>query len=244
MTIKARKESTMYIKSFIHKGNAKLADYTAEDGTEYRYAQFNLPAKKTCPYASKNCLKFCYAKRDERYKSVRNNRLVSFELSKADDFAEAMIYTIETAFMTKRYSNAHMILRIHESGDYYNNLYFKKWFEVFKHYEGAKNLTFCFYTKCFDYILNLSEEEQAIFDRLTKSGLVACSLSLDESSTAEQVIKAIKIKARYSNVNIYYAIDEKKIDTIAHDEVCDCKDCAKCAKCVKTSGKTVACAIH
>lgn len=244
MTIKARKENRLYIKSFVHKGNAKLADYTAEDGTVYRYAQYNLPAKKTCPYASDDCKKFCYAKRDERHTSVRENRKASLVAAQREDFTEAMIFTIETAFMTKRYSNAHMILRVHESGDYFNISYLKAWTKVFNHFANNTNITFCFYTKCFDYLLNLTEEERVIFKALTDSGRVAVSLSLDKSSTSEQKIKAVKVKAMFPAVNIYYAIKADKIDTIEHDDICECKDCAKCAKCVKTGGKTIACAIH
>lgn len=244
-TIKALKECALYLVSFLMKGNAKLADYFDPDADVfYKYAQWNLPARRTCPFFSKDCFKFCYARRDERYESVRKNRARSLESSKRADFAAAMIHTIKVAFMTKRYQNATMILRIHESGDFYNFEYLSKWIDVFSAFLGEKNIIFCFYTKCFEYLLNLAEEQKKVFKTATESGLVSCSLSLDKSSTPEQIARAMKVKTLFPAVNIYFAIPENEIDSIAHDGVCECKDCAKCGKCVHASGKTVACAIH
>lgn len=246
ITIKSMKESVLFIMSFIFGGNKKLTDYdNAETGVKYRYAQFNLPARKTCPHATKDCYKFCYAKRDERHTSVKNNRLASLEASKRDNFAECMIHTIKTAFMTLRYKGACMILRIHESGDFYNLAYLKKWIQVFGYFENADySIIFCFYTKCFEYLLSLSETEKALFRRVTDSGLVSCSLSLDKSSTPEQIARAMKLRELFPAVNVYFAIPEKEIDSIVHDSVCDCADCAKCGKCVHADGKIIACAIH
>ena len=245
ITLKTLKESVLFLVSFLFHGNKKLADYdNPETGVNYRYAQFNLPAKRTCPYASRDCKKFCYARRDERYKSVRINRERSLKASKSDIFARAMIYTIKVAFMTARYKTATMILRIHESGDFYNLEYLKKWIVVFAEFIGAGNIIFCFYTKCFEYLLNLDESEKAIFKTATESGLVSCSLSLDKSTTQEQIARAMKVKELFPAVNIYYAIPENEIDTIKYDSICDCADCAKCGKCVHADGKTIACAIH
>lgn len=244
-TIKALKASVLFLISFLFHGNKKLADYdNPETGVKYRYAQFNLPAKATCPFASRDCKKFCYARRDERYKSVRLNRARSLAASQQENFAQAMIYTIKVAFLTARYKTATMILRIHESGDFYNLAYLKKWILVFAEFIGAENIIFCFYTKCFEYLLNLSESEKEIFKAATESGLVSCSLSLDKSTTPEQIARAMRVKELFPAVNIYFAIPENEIDTIVHDSVCDCADCAKCGKCVHADGKIVACAIH
>lgn len=246
-TIKARKAAAAYIKSFIEKGNHKLTDYNdIENGVNYRYAQFNLPAKTTCPYATTDCKKFCYARRDERYTSVRENRVASLERSKTDSFAADMVYTIETAFKSKRYKDSTMILRIHESGDFYNARYLEKWIDVFNYFgfRSNKKIVFCFYTKCFEYLLNLDAGRRETFYELTRRGVISCSLSLDKSSTPEQVARAMKVKKLFPAVNIYFAIPENEIETIAHDDTCDCADCAKCGKCVHANGKTIACAIH
>ena len=239
------KESVLFLISFLFHGNAKLKDYDDEkSGIKYRYAQFNLPAKTTCPFFTVLCSKFCYARRDERYKSVRLNRKRSFEASKRANFANCVEHTIKTAFMTARYAGAVMILRIHESGDFYSLEYFRKWLDVFGRFESAENMIFCFYTKCFVYLLSLNDKEKELFRRVTDSGRVACSLSLDESSTPEQIARAMKVKELFPTVNIYFAIKAEKINEIEHDTECDCADCAKCGKCTHTNGKTVACKIH
>ena len=244
-TIKSMKACVLFLISFLFHGNKKLTDYdNPETGEKFRYAQWNLPAKRTCPFASRDCKKFCYARRDERYKSVRLNRERSLKATKSDNFSRAMIYTIKVAFMTARYKTATMILRIHESGDFYNLEYLKKWIDVFDEFIGAGNIIFCFYTKCFDYLLNLSGYEKAVFKVATETGLVSCSLSLDKSTSPEQIARAMKVKELFPAVNIYYAIPENEIDTIEHDSICDCADCAKCGKCVHADGKTIACAIH
>ena len=248
ITIKSMVNSILFIVSFLFHGNKKLKDYDdTENGIFYRYAQFNLPAKKTCPYATKDCKRFCYAKRDERYTSVRVNRERSLEFSKRKNFADCMIHTIKTAFMKARYINATMILRIHESGDFYSLEYFKKWLSVFAYFMNTEyKIIFCFYTKCFDYLLEIakSDIERNIFRTATDTGLVSCSLSLDKSSSKEQIAKAMKLKEIFPSINIYFAIPKDEIETIKHDSVCDCADCAKCGKCVHTDGKIIACAIH
>lgn len=244
ITIKSMKDSLLFLISFLFHGNAKLKDYDSDDGTRYRYAQWNLPARKTCPHATRLCRKFCYARRDERYESVRKNRQRSLDASKREDFANCIEHTIKTGLLMGRYIGAVMLLRIHESGDFYNMEYFRKWLDVFARFENDVRLLFCFYTKCFDYILNMNETESKLFRRVTDSGRVACSLSIDESTTKEDLAKAVKIMGMYPNVNIYYAIDADKVETIKHDCVCECEDCARCGNCTKTSGKIVACAIH
>ena len=213
-------------------------------GVKYRYSQWNLPAKKTCPFATILCKKFCYAKRDERYDSVRLNRERSLAASKLANFADCMEHTIKTGFMMKRYIDAVMILRIHESGDFYCMEYFRKWLDVFGRFESSENIIFTFYTKCFDYLLSMTAKEKALFRRLNDSGRVSVSLSIDESTTKEQLAKAMKLRKLFPSVNIYYAIDADKVETIKHDYVCECADCAKCGKCPHADGKIIACAIH
>ena len=139
-----------------------------------------------------------------------------------------------------------MILRLHESGDFYNAEYLNKWIDVFNYFgfRSSKDVIFCFYTKCFEYLLNLDYERREAFDELTRRGVVSCSLSLDKSTTPEQIARAMKVKAMFPAVNVYFAIPENEIETITHDSVCDCADCAKCGKCVHANGKTIACAIH
>ena len=56
--------------------------------------------------------------------------------------------------------------------------------------------------------------------------------------------KIKQIRAEFTNVNIYFAIDGAKLDGIQYDNKCTCENCAKCAHCTFTEGKTTAVAIH
>ena len=244
ITMKARRADSRYIKTFQTCGNAKLTDFTDDNGNAFRYAMFNLPAKRTCPFATDGCKKFCYAKRDERYTNARMNRESNLEISKGADFAERLIYTIECELESNRYKGAVMILRIHESGDFYNLAYLKAWIKVILHFAGDFRVVFCFYTKCFKYLLTLDFLDKAILNCALKDGRVAMSLSYDKTMSANQRADMMLVKARFPLANIYAAIPENEIDTFEHDEKCDCADCAKCGKCTHATGKTTVCAIH
>lgn len=244
-TATARYTDERYIKTFMRTGNKKLTDvYDAETRERIAaYAQFNLPARRTCPNATKACFKFCYAIRDERFPTPRENRRANYDASRRDDFVERMIYTIETNLATPRYHNAVMILRIHESGDFYSKEYMQKWIRVISHFIG-RNVIFQFYTKCFDFVLSLDPISKAVLRLALTRHNVAMSLSIDESTPARDFKKIKQIRAEFPNVNIYFAIDGAKLDGIQYDNKCTCENCAKCAHCTFTAGKTTAVAIH
>ena len=244
ITMKARRADERYIKTFQTCGNKKLTDYTDENGNAYRYAMFNLPAKRTCPFATDGCKRFCYAKRDERYPSARYNRENNLEISKRDDFAARLIYTIESELESNRYNGATMILRIHESGDFYNFGYLAAWLEVFRYFMSDSRVMFCFYTKCFKYFMALDNDSAATLTAALSNGRVAMSLSYDETMSGNQAADLAFVKARFPLANVYAAIPGDNMETFAHDEVCDCADCAKCGKCTHATGKVTACAIH
>lgn len=94
----------------LSKGNAKLAD---------TIGIFNLPAVKTCPNCSK-CAKSCYALKAERlYPSVKACREANLEATKLPTFVGDMVQLITKAKV--------MVVRIHESGDYYSQTYADSW---------------------------------------------------------------------------------------------------------------------
>lgn len=243
-TMKERRNDPMYIDTFMTKGNKKLTDYIDElAAVRLLYAQFNLPAKKTCPFRTPGCEKFCYAKRDERFPEPRNNRQRNYEISRGADFAERLVYTIMAEMKSNRYKNGTMVLRIHESGDFYNRFYLHSWINVIRALSGY-NVIFQFYTKSFLYFLQLSDTDRADLNDAINSGRVAMSLSYDKSMNAMQYAQLLLCKKAFPGANVYAAIPEKDLENYEHDTVCDCADCAKCGHCVHTTGKTVAVAIH
>ena len=93
-----------------------------------RVFNFGIPAYKsasgklTCPMADE-CVKFCYAKKGayiwSNVKPAFENR---YQLSKTDDFIEAM----NTEIRKKKPD----YVRVHDSGDYYSRAYLHKWIAV------------------------------------------------------------------------------------------------------------------
>ena len=239
-TIKSRTENKLYIE--LSNGNKKL-----KGNDRVSFLIWNLPAVVTCPHRTALCEKYCYAKKAEnQYPECTPCRKRHFEMSRRADFVARMIYTIQVELDRPKNKTRKVVFRIHESGDFYNARYLEKWIDVFSYFgfRSSKKIVFCFYTKCFEYLLNLDGERRETFSELTRRGVVSCSLSLDKSSNPEQVARAMKVKKLFPAVNIYFAIPVNEIETIAHDDTCDCADCAKCGKCVHANGKTIACAIH
>ena len=113
----------------LSKGSHKLPKDTAI---------FNLPHMTTCPGATEECKKYCYAAKAERiYKGTVPFRQKNFELSKTEEFPELVIKTLSRMRVLKR-------VRIHESGDFYNQEYLNKWVKIAKALPG---IIFTAYTK-------------------------------------------------------------------------------------------------
>jgi hypothetical protein len=105
---------------------------------------FNLPPGKTCPGATRECMQFCYAKKADRcYKSARDSRERNWEASKQPDFVAKFVQEVKDRGLT--------MVRLHESGDVYDQLYLDKILEICRQLPDVK---FLMYTKSFQ--LNFS----------------------------------------------------------------------------------------
>lgn len=244
LTMKDLRNNPLYMDTFQTYGNDKMKDYHNEEtGEFFKYAQFSTIAGICCPYASIGCAIACYAKTGcHVFKSTKELRKRQYEDTLRNDFVERMIYTIETELTSKRYFGNHMMLRLHESGDFYSMEYLRKWLEVFDHFKTANNFTTCFYTKSFVFFDNLSPEEKQLINECLEKNVLAISWSLDDTTTLEQIALAMKLKEQFPLSNIYYCAEN--IDEIAHDNECKCEDCAKCGTCTKTNGTVTVVKIH
>jgi hypothetical protein len=129
--------------------NTKLKKTSKELGL--RVFNFGIPAYKsasgklTCPMAD-SCVKFCYAKKGayiwSNVKPAFENR---YELSKTDDFVDAMNNEIR-----KKKPD---YVRVHDSGDYYSTAYLKKWIKIAK---DNPDVRFYSYTNMVDMMLKAS----------------------------------------------------------------------------------------
>lgn len=199
------------------KGNKKLT------GGNVNFLQFNLPAIETCPGSTKNCKKFCYAKKAEKmYKNTKNQRAKNLELSKQNDFVEIIKDELENQCNLK-----YNYIRIHESGDFYNLEYFTKWVKIAKIFECYKNIKFMAYTKSFDIL----EEYIQGGGEIPKNFIIR--LSADDSTTDDDMQKIRRL-----NMPIYYAGD---MTGAVH---CRCKDCGSCLLCYGKTTKDIQCDIH
>jgi len=108
------------------------------NGKIYKALIWNIPAGTTCPGKTELCSQICYAKDAEvlYHNVVPQSRQRQLDIAKRPDFKELMIEKL------KRSRLQHM--RIHESGDFFNQKYLDDWVGIISHYP---EMTFWAYTK-------------------------------------------------------------------------------------------------
>lgn len=99
---------------------------------------WNLPSRKTCPGATKICREICYAHNAEVLHNnvVPQSRARNLQIAQRADFRELMIDKLSRARLPR--------MRIHESGDFYNQKYLDDWVAIIKEFPER---TFWAYTK-------------------------------------------------------------------------------------------------
>lgn len=206
-----------------YDGNKKLVN-----NGEVRFMIWNIPAQKTCPFATDYCKRFCYAKKAENvYPDCLPCRERNFQESLKDDFVENMIFTIEKKLKGRAYRGKLTLFRIHESGDFYNQAYVDKWMEIIRHFRNVKNLVFMAYTKSLPYFEK--------YDVKKYKNLAFVASVWDD--TKPEMMEIIERRG----YRIYTAVDSfENWDGTK----CDCQDCANCQKCYKNRYKRIACKIH
>ena len=184
---------------------------------------WNIPARKTCPFRTPHCSEKCYAvKAEQAYPECLPCRERNLQESMKDDFIERAVYTIldRRARSKKKW----VVVRIHESGDFYNQKYANAWLEIIRRCSGER-IKFIAYTKSFPYFDGV---------KLPKEFKLRASIWDD---TKPEFIETIK----RNGWNIYTAVEQfQKGDKFTR---CRCSDCATCGKCWKNY-KDIRCEIH
>ena len=221
ITYKERKQNPLYVR--ISSGNRKL-----KPNADTKYIIFNLPAMVTCPYATANCINSCYARKAERcYPNALNARYRNYYVSHDSDFTERMIYTIETELLRPSYITANrVIVRIHESGDFYSQAYTDAWLAVARHFKRVKKVKFMAYTKSLPYFKNRTIPENMIIRS-----------SIWDDTTAEMIRLTEEM-----HLPIYTAVP--KFTTETKSEKCLCINCSTCNKCWNRKQGVIKCEIH
>lgn len=208
------------VKYHLSDGNKKLVP-----NQNTAFFIWNLPARITCPYATENCKKYCYAvKAEKAYKQVLPARMDNFEMSKLPTFVTDMTeFIISRATKTKK---GKFIVRVHESGDFYNKEYTEKWLQIMQNCEEIEKIHFIAYTKSFKF-----------FDGVTlpKNFSLRASVWSDTKPDQIEIIKR-------NNWNIYTAVEKFTDNDDFHQ--CRCEDCAGCGKCWDNSVPLICCEIH
>ena len=203
----------------ISDGNKKLVP-----NKETAFLIWNIPAVTTCPFKTSMCKQSCYAvKAEKAYKQVLPSRKDNLKMSLLPTFVTDMTEIIRDR--AKKTRKPRLIVRIHESGDFYNQIYANKWLEIMRNCEDVEKITFIAYTKSFQFFDGVE---------LPKNFHLRASVWADTDAEQLEIIKR-------NNWNIYTAV-EKFTD---HDDFhqCRCQDCATCGKCWSDE-PIICCEIH
>ncbi len=194
-------------KPRISYGNKKLPKNTAI---------FNILAVKTCPMATEFCKANCYAlKAEKQYKNVvPQARKRNLKASQQESFVSDMIGLIAKG--QKKINQ----FRIHESGDFYSQIYIDRWFMIAKEFPS---ITFYAYTKSFH------------LDFSGKPSNFVLIASFDESTTERARMLYNMKKEAFDNT----------FSIVGKSEKASCvQDCSKCDLCWSGKGLSLTVNVH
>ena len=122
-----------------------------------------------------------------------------------------------------------VVIRIHESGDFYSREYLEKWLEIARHFETNPRVVFACYTKSLPFFVGVNRP----------SNMPARSSIWDD--TAPEMVELTEILG----MGIYSAVEEFTPD-ITENERCHCECCSTCFKCfcMKERYRVLLCEIH
>lgn len=196
-----------------HKGQAWKQDKEAHltfGNTKMSIPLFSLPAIETCIGSTPLCRKYCYAKRPQlMFPALRAKRKKNLALSKTDKFVDVI---------SKEIASIEFIpfFRIHESGEFYNQEYLNKWFEICKRFPERKFLAF---TKAF----------QLDFSKRPKNLSIYFSIWAD---TDTSLFRNRKIKKAITVIDYKWAKKDGLNKAISTKHAIKCKGhCDKCLIC-------------
>ena len=206
---------------YVSHGNIKL-----KSNDETLFIIWSLPARITCPYRTEHCSEKCYAVKAETARpDVLPSRMRNFEFSKKPEFVPYMIRLLELKMQYAR--GRKIVVRVHESGDFYNVFYARKWLEIARHFVG-ENIVFMAYTKSLPFFKGENVPENFVI-----------RASLWDDTTPE-------LREESALYPVYTALSRAEMDALPEDSFheCRCSDCATCGKCWDKSVRNIICEIH
>ena len=200
-----------------------------KNNDETGFIIWSIPPMTTCPHSTAHCRNSCYAVKAWRaYPTVRvartENLRSCYYPTFVDDVVAIILYVANTG---KNKNRKRIIVRIHESGDFFAEWYVNKWREIARRIQAVDTrIVFWFYTKSFEFFIGKDMSENmrpraSVWDDTPESDL------------------ALIEKLGW---DIYTAVEHfADGDGFNH---CRCEDCATCeTPCGEHNGHT-ACEIH
>lgn len=216
-------------------GNKKLE--VTEDTIYYIW---NLPVYVTCPYATENCKKACYAEEPEKnycmsaVLKARYDNLALCTGDNADTFVYVMTARLEKLFNSKKYkARKNIRVRIHESGDFFSKAYVKMWLEIAMYFNKPEysNVVFMAYTKSLPFFIGEYIPENFVL-----------RFSVWDDTPSDMITLA-----RGNGFPIYTAIPAS-LENYAIEKgfiKCDCENCSTCEKhCFTSDNKNIYVLLH
>jgi hypothetical protein len=205
-----------------------------------KFLIWSLPAIETCPNACDACKYYCYARKSElAYPDCLPCRERNLKASMRADFVDVVTVYIRNAAKQRGYKDAkRVVVRIHESGDFYSQDYYNKWIEIANNCADIKNIVFMAYTKSVDFVKNgLARPANMVVrfslwaDTPDRDGNMLAGSSKEDIETAAAL-----------DMPIYSAVEE--FTTESNKTRCNCVDCGICNKCWCEAIKLLLCEIH
>lgn len=138
--------------------NAKMKK-SSQDGIHLY--NFGIPAFKsetgmfTCPNA-KQCAVGCYARTGTyRFKGSINAYENRLKLTQHESFAEVIKFFVDK--LVSKHQDGILLIRVHDSGDFYNEEYQRVWYGIADHYKNNPKVQFYAYTKMVSQSESLSD---------------------------------------------------------------------------------------
>jgi len=209
------------------QGNAKL-----NNTDNLFFIIWNIPSQITCPYATELCKESCYAKKSENlYPDVLPCRENNFDVSRRDDFVDLMIETIERKINHYTKKGKKCVVRIHESGDFYNKAYAIKWLKIATYFLKYDNVVFMAYTKSVRFFVGQT---------IPSNMVIRFSVWADTKQSEIEIAQGL-------NLPTYSAAEEHIVNnlvTTGFATKCRCEDCANCGYCWDKTVNRIYCVIH
>ena len=220
---------------YLARNNKKL-----KPNKNTKFLIWSIPAIKTCPYACDACKYWCYAvKSESAYPDCLPCRERNFKASQRADFVEIMTAYITNAAKQRGYKDAkRIVVRIHESGDFYSQEYYNAWVTIANNCKSIKNVVFMAYTKSVPFVAAGPEIPANMVIRFSlwdntpdRAGNMLAGSSADHIATAAAL-----------GLPIYSAVPE--FTTESKKTRCECVDCGTCNKCWCAGIEKLLCEIH